>query len=167
VTARSPAAGTAPPADRQLMGAALVFAVAVGLHTLDHLRRGTDSTPKDVFVAGILAFVVEVGVVVVVFMRRPEAPLVAAVAGFSLAAGYVAVHFLPARGVLSDSFTSAADTSWLSWLAGTLEVAAAVALGVAGVAAMARARRGSRRSPLKDDLFLNRGGASGPERFRE
>jgi hypothetical protein len=43
------------------------------------------------------------------------------------------VHFLPARGWLSDSFTSATDVSPLSWFAASLEVASALALGLVGL----------------------------------
>ena len=65
--------------------------------------------------------------------RHRLAPLAATAGGLSLAAGYVLVHFLPARGWLSDSFTSATNVSPLSWFAASLEVAAAITLGVVGL----------------------------------
>jgi hypothetical protein len=123
-------------ADRRLVWAAAFFTIAVVLHGLDHARRGADSLNLDVFWAGTSAVALEVGVVVLVCQRHRLAPLAAAVTGFSLAAGYVLVHFLPARGWLSDSLTSAADVSRLSWIAASLEVVAATALGLAGLAAL-------------------------------
>ena len=81
---------------------------------------------------------IEVAVVVLICQRHRLAPLAAAVTGFSLATGYVVVHFLPARSWASDSFTSGVDVSPLSWTAASLEVAAAVALGAAGLLVLRR-----------------------------
>lgn len=114
--------------------AATFFAAAVVVHGADHLRRGGDSLNADVFWLGTAAIALEVGVVALVFMRHPVAPLAAAVVGFSLAVGYFAVHFTPERGWLSDSFPSS-NAAVASWVAGSLETAAALALGVAGLAA--------------------------------
>ena len=54
------------------------------------------------------------------------------------AGGYLEVHFLPAHGWLSDSFTSAVHVSPLSWTAASLEVAAAVALAAVGLRVLQR-----------------------------
>jgi hypothetical protein len=72
------------------------------------VRRGADLLSRDVFWAGTLAVVVEVGVVALVFMRHRLAPLAAFAAGVSLAAGYTVVHFTPERSWLSDSLLSSA-----------------------------------------------------------
>jgi hypothetical protein len=117
--------------DRWLRAAATFFAVAVLVHNSDHLRRGGDSVSADVFWIGTLAIVLEVGVVALVFMRHPSAPLAASVVGFSLAVGYLFVHFTPERGWLSDSFPSG-DAAAISWFAGGLETVSAVLLGAAG-----------------------------------
>jgi hypothetical protein len=118
--------------DRRLLAAATFFTAVVLLHGLDHLRRGVDAIDRDVFWAGTAAMVLEVGVVVLVCMRHRWAPLAAGLAGTSLAVGYVVVHFLPERGWLSDSLTSASDPAATSILAAGLEVLAGVALAAAG-----------------------------------
>jgi hypothetical protein len=124
--------------DRPLLWAAALFTFAVLVHGADHVRRGADSVGRDVFWVGTAALVLEVGVVVLVTQRHRLAPLAAVAAGFALAAGYLLVHFLPARAWLSDSFPSAVDVSPLSWGAASLEVVAALALGVAGLLVLHR-----------------------------
>jgi hypothetical protein len=118
--------------------AAAFFAVAVLLHNGDHVRRGSGSSPTDVFVLGMVAILVEVGLVVLIFSGHRFAPLASAVGGFALAAGYIEVHFLPAHSVLSDSFTSGADVSVLSWMAASVETLAALVLGAVGLAVLRR-----------------------------
>ena len=119
--------------DGLLLGAAAFFTVAVLIHNSDHVRRGADAVSKDVFWVGTSSIAIEIALVVLATQRHRLAPLAFAAGGFSLAAGYVLVHFLPERGWLSDSFTSARDVSPLSWTAASLEVAAAVTLGVVGL----------------------------------
>jgi hypothetical protein len=132
---------TAARDQRRLLGAAAFFAVAVLLHNLDHLRRGGASVSADVFWVGSAAIIVEVLVVVFAFARHPLAPLVAASAGFGLAAGYVVVHFTPHRAFLSDSLLRA-TASPLSIAAAVLESAAALTIGVVGVGILRRRRAG-------------------------
>ncbi|MBA3604831.1 MAG: hypothetical protein M3487_03695 [Actinomycetota bacterium] len=117
------------------------------LHGADHVRRGAASVDRDVFWVGVTAIALEVGVVVLACRRHRLAPLVAAATGWSLAAGYVLVHFLPARGWLSDSFVSADDVSPLSWIAASVEVVAAVGLGAIGLTVLRR--RGGVESALR------------------
>lgn len=124
--------------DQLLVWAATFFAAAVLVHGLDHARRGANSLSLDVFWAGTAAITLEVGIVVLVCQRHRLAPLGAAATGFSLALGYVVVHFLPARSWLSDSFTSGADVSRLSWTAASLEVLAAATLGATGLVVLRR-----------------------------
>ena len=137
-TITRPASGSVPT----LRTAAGFFAVAVLVHNGDHLRRGGDSVSADVFWLGSAALLVEVGVVALVFTRHRLAPLVATIAGFQLALGYLAVHFTPARGWFSDSFLNT-GASPVSITAAALEAIAAAVLGVAAVAAL-RSARGSR-----------------------
>ena len=106
-------------------------------HGLDHLRRGVDTIDRDVFWAGASAMVLEVGVVVLICMRHRWAPLASAVAGTSLAVGYLVVHFLPQRGFLSDSLISTSNPAATSLLAAGLEVLAGAALGYVGFAGLA------------------------------
>jgi hypothetical protein len=115
----------------QLRLAAIGFAVAVAIHTADHVRRGLGTVDTDVQWAGNLALVLEVGVVVLVFMDHRWAPLAAAVIGGSLAVGYLLVHLLPERGWLSDPLFSG-DGEGISQAAALLEIAAATWLAVAG-----------------------------------
>ena len=133
-----------PAADRTttlpLRGAATFFTLAVLIHNGDHLRRGGDSVETDVFWLGSAAILVEVGVVLLVFARHRLAPLAAAVAGFQLALGYIAVHFTPERTWFSDSFVGT-DAEAISIAAAALEATAALALGIAGVLAL-RGRAG-------------------------
>jgi hypothetical protein len=82
---------------------------------------------------GTSSIALEIGLVVLATQRHRLAALAATAGGLSLAAGYVLVHFLPERGWLSDSFTSATDVSPLSWFAASLEVTAAITLGVVGL----------------------------------
>jgi hypothetical protein len=127
-----------PATERLLVAAASFFAFTVLLHNADPVRRGADAVSTDVFWIGSAAIVLEVGVVFLAVQRHRLAGLAAAVVGLSLAAGYVVVHFLPARGWLSDSFPSGVDVSPLSWGAASLEVAGALVLGAAGLAALRR-----------------------------
>jgi hypothetical protein len=127
-----------PVGDRWLRWAVTLFAVAVLVHGADHLRRGADAISRDVFWAGTAAIALEVGVVVLGCQRHRLAPLAALVAGASLAAGYVVVHFLPERGRLSDSLASGTDVGALSWFAASLEVLAALVLGVVGLVVLRR-----------------------------
>jgi hypothetical protein len=60
--------------DRLLHLAAIVFAIAVLVHNSDHLRRGGDSVPTDVFVLGTLGMILEVAVVALVLMQPPPRP---------------------------------------------------------------------------------------------
>lgn len=124
--------------DAWLLRAAAFFAAAVVLHNGDHVRRGADAISTDVFWLGTAGIVLEVAVVVAICQRHRIAPLAAAVAGVNLALGYVLVHFLPERSWFSDSFTSAADVSPLSWIAAVVEVVAAVVLAAVGLAALSR-----------------------------
>ena len=117
--------------ERRLEMAAVFFTFAVLFHNFDHLRRGSDTLSMDVFVAGSLAMILEVGVVALIFMRHRLAPIAAVSAGFSLAAGYLFVHFTPGRAWLSDSFVSE-SVSAVSRIAASMESLAALALGLAG-----------------------------------
>ena len=137
-TSAAPAARREVTLDGLLFGAAAFFAVAVLVHNSDHLRRGADAVKLDVFWIGSAAIFLEVGLVVLAVARHRIAPLASALVGSGLAAGYLLVHFLPARSWLSDSFTSAVNVSPLSWFAASLEVAAAVALATAGLIVLRR-----------------------------
>lgn len=144
---------------RQMERAAALFAVAVLLHNSDHLRRGAGDLHGDVFVAGTLALVLEVGVVAAVYARHRAAPLAAAVVGLSLTAGYAFVHFTPGRSFLSDSLLS-----WsmpVSIAAAALESATALLLGVVGLRVV-RERGLAAMSTTGDTAPLDRDGLRHP-----
>jgi hypothetical protein len=113
------------------MAAATLFTVAVLVHNGDHLRRGGGSVSASVFWIGTAGLVVEVLLVVLVFARHRLAPLLCVVGGGTLAAGYVFVHFTPARTWLSDSFLSGRGAV-VSIAAALFETTAAVLLALAG-----------------------------------
>jgi hypothetical protein len=142
--------------DRRLLTAAGLFTVAVLVHNFDHVRRGVDATPDDVFWLGTAAIAVEVAVVVLICARHRWAPLAAAVIGGSLAVGYLVVHFLPERGWASDSFVSAGYVNPVSWFAATSELLAAAVLAVTGVVAVRHEGLEAAASPRDDELPLGR-----------
>lgn len=140
VRAEATESGPAREASRDLRwldAAAVFFTIAVLVHNGDHLRRGGDAVAADVFWIGTSAMLLEVAIVALVFARHAAAPLAAAVGGFSLAAGYLAVHFTPSRSWLSDSFLDA-DASALSWFAASIETLSALLLGAVGLALLRR-----------------------------
>jgi len=127
---------TALDGDRLLHAAAWLFTAAVLFHNSDHVRRGADAVASDVFWAGSLSILLEVGVVALVFLGHRVAPLFAATTGFSLAAGYVLVHLLPGRSWLSDPLFSGGGAEVVSQLAASIEIVAALSLGAAGLVAL-------------------------------
>jgi hypothetical protein len=124
------------PGDRRLLLAGCAFAVGSAIHTVDHLRRGQGSVTEELYWAGNLALVLQVVVVTLVLTRHRVAPLVAASVGPPLALAFAAAHWLPRWSALSDPLT--AIGSPFSYVASTLEIAGALALGVAGAAVVRR-----------------------------
>jgi hypothetical protein len=129
-------AGTVTVGNQALIWSAAFFTAAVLIHNADHVRRGADAVASDVFWVGTAAIALEVAVVLLCCQRHRLAPVVAAGAGLQLTAGYLIVHFLPARSWLSDSFTDGPAVSPVSLFAASLEVAAAATLGVVGLAVL-------------------------------
>jgi hypothetical protein len=121
-------------AARRLTAAAWVFAGGSAVHTVDHLRRGQGSVTDELYWAGNLALVVQVVVITLVLTRHRVGPLAATAAGLPLAAGFLAAHWLPEWSALSDPVWQIDDAAWFSYLASTLEIAGALAIGAAGLA---------------------------------
>lgn len=117
-----------------------VFAVGTAVHVLDHLRRGQDSISDSLYWLGNLALIVQVAVITLVLTRHPLAPLLATIAGFTLAAGFFAAHWLPEWSDLSDPVWEIDSATWLSYLASSLEILGALAVGITGLAVV-RGRR--------------------------
>ena len=81
--------------ERNLWRAGVLFAVGSAVHMVDHLRRGQGSITDELYWAGNLATIVQVTVITLIFTRHRLAPLAAAAAGFPLALGFLAAHWLP------------------------------------------------------------------------
>jgi hypothetical protein len=120
--------------DRNLWRAGVLFAVGSAVHIVDHLRRGQGSITDELYWAGNLATIVEVTVITLIFTRHRLAPLAAAAAGFPLALGFLAAHWLPEWSSLSDPVWDVSSWRGLSYAASTLEIAGALAIGVTGLA---------------------------------
>lgn len=119
---------------RWLVAAGVLFAVGSAVHTVDHLRRGQGSVTEALYWVGNLALVMQVTTVVLVLTRHRLAPVVALAAGFPLALGFFAAHWLPDWGSLSDPLWDIDSWSWFSYVASTLEIVGALAVGFAGYA---------------------------------
>jgi hypothetical protein len=125
--------------------AAVVFAVALAVHGVDHFRRGTDVLTWQVLWLGNLQIVLSVVAVVLVFRHHRWAPGFAIAVGFASAIGFSAAHLLPHWSAFSDAFTGshpAPGVTALSWFAACFEIGAGLFLGMAGVRAL-RAERTS------------------------
>jgi hypothetical protein len=127
------------PLQARFRAAGYLFMVGSGIHVFDHLRRGQGSVTEQLYWAGNLALVIQVVVITLILTRHPAAPPVAALAGFPLAIGFAAAHWLPTWSSLSDSFTSN-TVSVFSQFASAMEIAGALAVGLTGLA-ITRARR--------------------------
>jgi hypothetical protein len=127
-----------------LRAAAAVFAVALLVHAVDHLRRGMDVVTDEVRWAGNIQLALAVLTLALVFTEHRAAPVMAIVVGFGSAIGFTAAHLLPEWSAFSDSFTDAQvapHVTWFSWLAALFEIFADVLLGAAGVHALRASTR--------------------------
>ncbi len=134
--------------DSRLRWAAIFFAIALSLHTADHLRRGMDVVPPAVMTAGMIQGVAAAITIVLVVRRSRLAPHAAVLIGFVSAAGFTAAHLLPTWGAFSDSFIDAAPAAgvtWFSWVTAIAEILADLVFGAAGAAVLAT--RSASRSP--------------------
>src|SRR4051794_7105368 len=119
--------------DHRLLRAGYLFLIGSSIHLVDHLRRGQTSVTEQLYWAGNLALVVQVAVITLILTRHRTAPLAGAVAGFPLAIGFAAAHWLPHWSSLSDSFVDT-RVSVFSYVASATEIAGALAVGFAGLA---------------------------------
>lgn len=117
---------------RTLHLSGLAFAVGTGIHLIDHLRRGQGSITELLYVLGNLALVLQITAVVLVLTRHRLGPLAAAAAGFPLAIGFAAAHWLPEWSAMSDPVWEVESLTWFSYLASGAEIVTAVAMGIAG-----------------------------------
>jgi len=119
---------------RWLKYSALLYALGLGLHTVDHFRRGLDASTGQVLVAGNISTAIGITVVVMVIVGYRHAALLAAITGFPVAFGVAAVHLLPTWSAFSDTFVNAHNTgiTAMSWTVVLIEIAGALAMGIAG-----------------------------------
>jgi hypothetical protein len=91
--------------------AAVIFAVALGLHGADHLRRGMNAVPPAVMLAGSVQLVGAVITIILVVLRNRWASHAAIAIGFASAFGFSAAHLLPKWGPFSDTFINPAPAA--------------------------------------------------------
>jgi hypothetical protein len=135
---------------RYLKYAALLYALGLALHAVDHLRRGLDVLTPEVQWAGNLSTLLGIAAVVLVLMGHRWAPMVAVVTGIPVALGVAAVHLIPHWSAFSDAFPGAQHTgvTALSYSVVLIEIGGALAMGAAGLAlVLNRHRVAPRRYP--------------------
>jgi hypothetical protein len=136
--------------DRLFRWAAVLFAFALALHSVDHMRRGMDVVPPAVMVAGMAQLILAPVALVLVFLGSRRSPRAAIGLGFLSAIGFTAAHLLPMWGFFSDSFINAppaARVTTFSWISAIAEIGADLVFGLVGIAVL-RARHARSRSPL-------------------
>jgi hypothetical protein len=142
--------------ERWLVLAGMVFAAGSAVHLVDHLRRGQGSVTDALYFSGNLALILQVTTVVLVLTRHRLAPIVAVAAGFPLALGFFSAHWLPEWSSLSDPLWEIDSWGWFSYVASSLEIVGALAVGLAGYAVirdqgLASFGRRSGADPLRSD----------------
>jgi hypothetical protein len=136
--------------ERRLYTLGLVFAAGSALHLIDHLRRGQGSVSDTLYAVGNVSLVVQVATIALVLTRHRLAPIAAASAGFSLALGFTAAHWLPRWSSISDPVWEISSATWFSYVASIAEILGALALGVAGLGIL-------RAEPSAGDVPLSQG----------
>ena len=120
---------------RYLRFAALFYALGLGLHTFDHVRRGLDVLTPEVQWAGNLSTAVGIATVALVLIGNRFGPLAAALTGIPVGVGVAAVHLLPHWSAFSDAFPGShgAGVTAMSWTVVLIEIVGAIAMGVIGL----------------------------------
>lgn len=119
--------------DRRLVAAGWLFAVGSTIHIVDHLRRGQGSVSEGLYWLGNLGLVLQVATITLIMTRHRLAPVAAVAAGFPLALGFSAAHWLPEWSALSDPLWEIESWTWYSWIASTTEIVGALAVAVVGL----------------------------------
>jgi hypothetical protein len=123
---------------RNLYAAGVLFAAGSAVHIIDHLRRGQGSVSEGLYWAGNVALILQVTIVVLILTRHRLSPIVSMAGGFALALGFMAAHWLPEWSGLSDPVWEISSWTALSYVASSLEILGAVAVGVCGLAIVRR-----------------------------
>ena len=119
--------------ENQLFAVGIVFAAGSALHMVDHLRRGQGSISDTLYTVGNVSLVVQVATIALVLTRHRVAPIAAAAAGFSLALGFTAAHWLPRWSSISDPVWEISSATWFSYVASIAEILGALALALVGL----------------------------------
>ncbi|MEO7397962.1 MAG: hypothetical protein ABIW84_05315, partial [Ilumatobacteraceae bacterium] len=93
-----------PRSQRRLVVGGYLFLFGSAVHAFDHLRRGQQSVSDELSWLGTAALVLQAVVITLILTRHRAASLFASAAGFSLALGFIAAHWLPKWSTISDSF---------------------------------------------------------------
>jgi hypothetical protein len=143
LTERAPVRAIEPTTGGRLLRmTSVVFAAAVLIHGVDHLRRGIGVITGVVLAAGTVQAVAAGIAVLLVFRGHRLAAAVAAAVGLQSAIGFTASHLLPQWSALSDPFVGAVvapRVTAFSWFAALFEIAADLAFGFAALVVL-RAR---------------------------
>jgi hypothetical protein len=116
----------------RLVAAAAVFMSANLLHTIDHMRQGTERLTTEVFAGGTAITLAALVVLFLAVRGDSRAPLAAVVVGLSAALGVSASHVAPHWSAFSDPYPDLSLDA-LSWAVMLAEIAAGLALAAAGL----------------------------------
>jgi hypothetical protein len=119
--------------------ATIAFAIAVGVHGLDHLRRGLDVVQVLVAVGGTLQMILTMIVVVLVLREHRWALTAATLLGFGSVVLFGSAHLLPHWGPISDSYINPAANAGVttfSWVTAVLEIGMGLVLSTVAVRAL-------------------------------
>ena len=130
---------------KRLVAAGYLFMLGSAIHIFDHLRRGQGSVTDGLNALGTVGVVVQAAVITLILTRHRLAPLLSAAAGFSLALGFIAAHWLPKWSSLSDSFVDHRPAAF-SIVASLAEIIGAIAVGFTGLRAYWHGAARSRES---------------------
>lgn len=117
----------------QLYRPALVFVATWLIHTADHVRRGTATTPDGVIWGGTLVAVLASVALTLIFTDHPLAPMATAAVFPAIAIGVAASHLLPEWGPLSEPLLIEPVADRAAAVAASLEILGAAYLGWHGV----------------------------------
>ena len=133
--------------ERTLVLTGLLYAAGTMIHTLDHLRRGTEVVTDQVYWLGTFGTVLAALAIGLALTGHRLAPTVAMVVGITHGVGISAVHLLPQWSAFSDAFPGN-SVSPLSWVAVLSEIGGALAFGIAGAYRLTSTSSSSSSPPL-------------------
>ncbi len=125
--------------ERVLVMAGVCFAVGTAIHLVDHLRRGQGSVTELLYLMGNIGLILQITAITLILTRHRLAPVAAVATGFPLALGFGVAHWLPHWSAMSDPVWQISSWRWFSFIASTVEIVGALAIGIAGLAVI-RAR---------------------------